>query len=171
MRREQGATLLVVLIMLVVLTLLGVAGMRMSTSSLQIVGNMQARKFTENIASQAIEDVMNSIAPFNSPTGTVTLRVQNPDGSDGTATAAAYTGAAPASTDFISLPTPSGVKVAVSKRVCQFSAPASGYSAVSTIAPEDNLWEFTVVVQDTFTNANSTMVQGTKIRQLAGSCS
>lgn len=165
MKRERGATLLVVLIMLVVLTLLGVAGMRMSTSSLQVVGNMQARKFTENVASQAIEDVMNSITPFTSPTGNVTLRTGGT-----TVTATAYTGTSPVSTDYVSLPAPAGVKVAVSKRVCQFSAPASGYSAVSTIAPEDDLWEFTVNVQDTFTGATSTMVQGAKIRMLAGSC-
>ena len=165
MRRQDGATLLVVLIMLVVLTLLGVAGMRMSTSSLQIVGNMQARKFTDNVASQAIEDVMNSIAPFNAPTGNVTLRTGGT-----TVSTPAYTGASPVAADYVNLPSPAGVKVAISKRVCQFSAPASGYSAVSTIAPEDNLWEFTVTVQDTFTNATSTMVQGTKIRQLSGSC-
>ena len=157
MRREQGATLLVVLIMLVVLTLLGVAGMRMSTSSLQVVGNMQARKFTENVASQSVEDVMNSINPFNAPTGPVTLRT-------GGTTVTANPGVA------VSLPSPAGVNVTVSGRTCVASAPASGYSAVSTIAPEDNLWEFSVTVNDTFTNATSTMVQGTKIRQLAGSC-
>jgi type IV pilus assembly protein PilX len=157
MRREQGATLLVVLVMLVVLTLLGVAGMRMSTSSLQVVGNMQARKFAENVASQSIEDVMNSINPFNAPTGPVTLRT-------GGTTVTANPGVA------VSLPSPAGVTVTVSSRTCIASAPASGYSAVSTIAPEDNLWEFNVTVNDTFTKATSTMVQGTKIRQLAGSC-
>jgi Tfp pilus assembly protein PilX len=157
MRREQGATLLVVLVMLVVLTLLGVAGMRMSTSSLQVVGNMQARKFAENVASQSIEDVMNSITPFNAPTGPVTLRTGGT-----TVTASPGVGA--------SLPSPAGVTVTVSSRTCIASAPASGYSAVSTIAPEDNLWEFNVTVNDTFTKATSTMVQGTKIRQLAGSC-
>jgi Tfp pilus assembly protein PilX len=157
MRREQGATLLVVLVMLVVLTLLGVAGMRMSSSSLQVVGNMQARKFAENVASQAVEDVMNSINPFNAPAGAVTLRT-------GATTVNASPGVG------VSLPSPAGVTVAVSARTCIASAPASGYSAVSTIAPEDNLWEFSVTVNDTFTKATSTMVQGTKIRQLAGSC-
>jgi hypothetical protein len=71
----------------------------------------------------------------------------------------------------VSLPSPTGVQVSVSARTCIYSAPASGYSAVSTIAPEDNLWEFSVTANDTFTKATSTMVQGAKIRQLAGSCS
>ena len=63
MRCERGATLLIVLVMLVVITLLAIAGMRMSNSSLQVVGNMQARKFAENVASQGVEDVLNSIGP------------------------------------------------------------------------------------------------------------
>lgn len=157
MMRQRGTTLIVVLVMLVVLTLLAVAGMRMSTSSLQIVGNMQARKFVDNVASQAIEDVMNSIAPFNSPTGAVTLR-------SGGSTVLANPGVA------VALPSPAGVMVTVGTRTCLFSAPASGYSAVQPIVPEDNLWEFTVSVTDNFTQATTTMGQGAKIRQLAGSC-
>lgn len=166
MKRQRGTTLIVVLVMLVVLTLLAVAGMRMSTSSLQIVGNMQARKFVDNIASQAVEDVMNSIVPFNAPTGAVTLR------SGGTTVSVNTTPllTAPTAATFASLPSPAGVKVAVYARNCLASSPASGYSAVQPIVPEDNLWEFSVLVKDDFTQATTMMVQGAKIRQLAGSC-
>lgn len=166
MMRQRGTTLVVVLVMLVVLTLLAVAGMRMSTSSLQIVGNMQARKFVDNIASQAVEDVMNSIAPFNAPNGPVTLR------SGGTTVTVNTTPllTAPTAATFVSLPSPAGVKVAVYARNCLASSPASGYSAVQPIVPEDNLWEFSVFVKDDFTQATTSMVQGAKIRQLAGSC-
>jgi type II secretory pathway component PulK len=166
MMRQRGTTLIVVLVMLVVLTLLAVAGMRMSTSSLQIVGNMQARKFVDNIASQAVEDVMNSIVPFNAPTGPVTLR------SGGTTVSVNTTplGTATTAATFASLPSPAGVKVAVYARNCLASTPAAGYSAVQPIVPEDNLWEFSVLVKDDFTQATTMMVQGAKIRQLAGSC-
>jgi hypothetical protein len=41
---------------------------------------------------------------------------------------------------------------------------------VSAIAPEDNHWEFDITVTDSFTGARAKMVQGVKIRQLAGSC-
>lgn len=140
-KRETGATLLVVLVMLVVLTLLGIAGIKMSSSSLLAVGNLQARKFTENYASQAIEQVMNGIAPFNSPDSAFT-----------------FTGA------------PAGLTIVVSNRTCLFSAPASGYSAVSALAPEDDLWEFRVRVTDTFTGAQTIMWEGAKIRMLNGSC-
>jgi hypothetical protein len=143
--------------MLVVLTLLAVAGMRMSNSSLQVVGNMQARRFVDNVAAQAVEDVLNSIAPFNTPTGGVTLR-------SGGTTVIANPGVA------VSLPSPAGIQVTVSSRACLFSAAAPNNSLVQPIVPEDNLWEFTVSVTDSFTQATTTMGQGTKIRQLAGSC-
>jgi len=141
MKRQQGATLLVVLVMLVVITLLGIASIRISGSNLLVVGNMQSRKFVENYALQAIEQVMNSIAPFNAPTSPVAVTA------------------------------PAGLTVTVSNRTCTFSAPAPGTSAVSAIAPEDNNWEFSVSVTDSFTGARTTMVQGVKIRQLAGACS
>jgi Tfp pilus assembly protein PilX len=157
MRRQAGTTLLVVLIMLVALTLLAITGMRMGSTSLQVVGNMQARRFVDNIAQQSVEDVMNSIVPFNSPNGAVTLRTPG-----GNVPAAAGT--------WVSLTSPAGVDVRVSARTCLATAPASGYSAVSTIAPEDNLWQYSVDVRDNFTKSTSSTVQGTKIRQLFGSC-
>ena len=141
MKRQHGMTLLVVLVMLVVITLLGIASIRISGSNLLVVGNMQSRKLVENYGLQAIEQVMNSIAPFNAPTSAVAVTV------------------------------PAGLAVSVSNRTCTFSAPAPGTSAVSTIAPEDNNWEFSVTVTDSFTGARTSMVQGVKIRQLAGACS
>jgi len=146
-RRQEGTTLLVVLVMLVVITLLGIASIRMSNSSLLVVGNLQAKRFVEGWALQAIEQVMSSIVPFNNPGAAVAIT--KPDG-DATL--------------------PAGIAIAVSNRTCLFSAPASGYSAVFALAPEDNLWEFQVTVNDSFTGARSVMVQGAKIRQLAGSC-
>lgn len=141
MRRERGTTLLVVLVMLVVITLLGIAGIRMSSSSLLIVGNLQARKFVENYGQQTVEQMMSAASYYNSPQTGPTLSL------------------------------PSGLTVAVGDRVCLYSAPASGYSAVAAITPEDNTWEFFVRVTDSFTGAKTNMVQGVKIRQLSGSCS
>jgi hypothetical protein len=140
-RRQRGTTLLVVLVMLVVITLLGIASIRMSSSSLLVVGNMQARRFVENHALQSIEQVMNSAAPFSSPTANQTFTL------------------------------PAGLEILYGDRQCTHSAPASGYSAVSTIAPEDNNWEFWIQIDDTFTGAKTRMVQGVRSRQLNGSCS
>jgi Tfp pilus assembly protein PilX len=154
--RQSGTTLVIVLIMLVVVTLLGVASMRISNSSLQVVGNMQARKFVENWSFQAIEQTMNSIAPYASSTAALT-----PITSSTTAS-----GTDP----FVIYGVPNGVTITVGPRTCIYTTVAAGYSAVSTIAPEDNLWEFRVTVTDNFTKATTAMVQGVKIRQLFNSC-
>lgn len=152
-QRQSGTTLVIVLIMLVVVTLLGVASMRISNSSLTVVGNMQARKFAENWSLQAIEQTVNSIVPFNTPATTLTAST-----------------AASGSDPFKIYGVPNGVAITVGARTCLNSAAATGYSAVSTIAPEDNLWEFRVTVVDNFTKASASMTQGVKIRQLNGSC-
>ena len=151
--RQGGTTLVIVLIMLVVITLLGVASMRISNSSLLVVGNMQARKFVENWSFQAIEQAMNSAAPYNTPATPLTSST-TASGTD----------------PFVIYGVPNGVTITVGPRTCVFSAAAAGYSAVSTIAPEDNLWEFRVTVTDDFTKATTAMTQGVKIRQLSGSC-
>lgn len=139
-KKQQGMTLLIALAMLVVITIMGVSAIRMTGSSLLVVGNMQWRKSAENQAMLAIEQTMNSVVPFYAPTSTV-----------------AFTA-------------PAGYTVTIGNRTCLRSTPASGYSALSAVAPEDNYWEFNVTVNDTITGAQTAMTQGAKVRQLAGSC-
>lgn len=139
-RSQSGMTLLIALAMLVVITLLGVSAIRMTSSSMLVVGNMQWKRTAENIGMMAIEQTMNSSSPFANPTAPVTFSA------------------------------PAGYTVAIGNRSCLRSTPASGYSALSAVAPEENIWEFTISVTDTITGARSSMVQGAKIRQLAGSC-
>jgi hypothetical protein len=62
--RQRGATLIVSLIMLVVLTLFAVSAINLSSINLRIVGNMQAQKTMELVAQDAIERVMSSPAHF-----------------------------------------------------------------------------------------------------------
>jgi len=138
---QSGMTLLIALAMLVVITILGISAVRMTSSSMLVVGNMQWKQSAENVAKLAIEQTMNSSAPFANPTAPVTFSA------------------------------PAGYNVTIGNRNCLRSTPASGYSALSAVAPEENIWEFTISVNDTITGAQSSMVQGAKIRQLAGSCS
>src|SRR5258706_15433739 len=116
--RESGTTLLIVLIMLVVITLLGIASIRISGSSLMVVGNMQARKFAENWTLQAIEQRMNSITPFNTP-GTQILSTTTASGTNA----------------FLIYGVPNGVHLTVAARTSLFSSPASGHGAVPPLAP------------------------------------
>lgn len=160
--RERGMSLLVVLVMLVVLTLFAVSAINLSTSNLKVVGNMQARQSNESVALQAIESVISSVTPFVTPTAATTFA---PVGGTITST----TPNTPTAGD-TTLLTSTGYTVVVGKRACLFNAPATGYSAVIAIAPEDNHWDFLVTVTDNLTGARSVMHQGVKIRMLAGNC-
>ena len=60
--REQGATLVVVLIMLVILTLFAIDAVNLSSANLKVIGNMQARKASEVAGIYGIEDTMSSVA-------------------------------------------------------------------------------------------------------------
>src|SRR5512140_1791526 len=58
MRNQKGATLLIGLIMLVLLTLMAVTSFNLGKSNLQIVGNMQFRAETERAAEEAVESAI-----------------------------------------------------------------------------------------------------------------
>ena len=61
LRRQRGATLLVGMIMLVVLTLLVVFAIRSSNTGLQVAGNMQAQVESTGAAQKAIETLIEEI--------------------------------------------------------------------------------------------------------------
>jgi len=138
---ERGATLVVTLIMLVIMTLFAIAAVNLSGSNLKVIGNMQARTASESAAHWAIEDTLSSINWFSA--GYATER---------------------------SVTAPNGLTAQVKARSCKFALAATGYSAVQPIVPEDTVWEFKVEVTDPLTNAKAAMWQGTKIRMLAGNC-
>lgn len=65
--QQHGATLLVSLIMLVLMTLLAVTSFNLGKSSLQIVGNMQHRNEALAAAQEAIEEAISTTRLFESP--------------------------------------------------------------------------------------------------------
>lgn len=139
-RRQRGATLLIAMIMLVLLTLFVVSAINISNTNMKIVGNMAARKSSENTAQLAIEQILNSMTAFNSPTSTVTVSA------------------------------PTGVTVTVGNRVCLRADVAAGTSAAVALAPEDTYWDIPVTVTDSIAGTKTVMHQGVKIRMLAGNC-
>jgi len=56
--RERGATLIITLIMLVLLTMFAVSAITLSSSTSRIVGNMQAKKTTDAIAQRVVDQVI-----------------------------------------------------------------------------------------------------------------
>lgn len=60
LRRQRGATLVIALIMLVLLTLFAVSSLNTSTTNLKVVGNMQSKNEALNAAQEAIETVLST---------------------------------------------------------------------------------------------------------------
>jgi len=139
-RRQQGATLLVGLIMLVVLTLLVVSGIRTSNANLKIVGNVQARDEAAAQAQQALEDVLSDVNNFYTPAPRTRTVDADGDGS------AEYT-------------------VVVSAPECLKLVTVDGYSIdFADSAPRDSYWDVAVQVTDNRTGATATAHQGVKVR-------
>ena len=65
--KQRGATLLVGLIMLVLLTLLAVSAINISTVNLHITGNIQAQVEAAAAVQQEIEGIIDNINNFNNP--------------------------------------------------------------------------------------------------------
>ncbi|HEY5899154.1 MAG TPA: PilX N-terminal domain-containing pilus assembly protein [Burkholderiales bacterium] len=149
-RQQQGATLVIVLIMLVLMTLFVVSMVRLSNTNMRVVGNMQTQRSLEAAAQQAIEDKISTITFFND--------------------AIAGTGTWPTATTQITV-TVNSFNVTMKRPKCIYYQPAEGYSATSAISPEDTQWEIETAVDDSaVTGAKATVVQGVKMRLTAGSC-
>jgi hypothetical protein len=69
--RERGATLIVTLIMLIMLTLFAISAMNTSTTNLQVVGNMQMRSEALASTQQAIETAISTTAFVDTPTNAI----------------------------------------------------------------------------------------------------
>jgi len=137
---QQGAVLIISLILLLAMTLLGVASINSSSVSLKIVGNLQSQKNAEETVLEGIEIVLGSAANFTS-----------------------------AGQGINSVTTSTGENVTIEWVRCRSSEPAQGYSASMALVPEDNTWQ----VRGNYRNnegAWSTVEQGVRMRQLAGSC-
>ncbi|HUP29610.1 MAG TPA: PilX N-terminal domain-containing pilus assembly protein [Usitatibacter sp.] len=69
--RQQGATLMIALIMLIMLTLFAVSAMNTSTTNLRVVGNMQAQAEALASSQSAIEAVISTTAFTTTPANAI----------------------------------------------------------------------------------------------------
>ena len=152
MKRQRGATLLVTLIMLVVLTLFAVTAFNLSSVNLKIVGNFQQFRSTEATVQQAIETVISSVS-FFSTTADTNICV------NGTGTTQATCAAS------------GGHWVLVNRPQCFYAAAAKGYTKkIGELSPEDTSWDVRASYTDATTKAAAAIVQGVGVRLLAGNC-
>ena len=139
---QQGSTLLVSLIFLVVITLFGVSAINTSNLNLRIAANTQFQQQALAAAQLGIEKALGSVATFTTPSvQAITLDVNKDGVTDYTAT--------------------------VSAASCLSSKAASGYSAeycATGACPNDTNWELVSTVNDSVTGAKVTVRQGVKVR-------
>lgn len=65
---QQGAVLVVALIMLLLVTLMAVSGFNLTQTNLQVVQNMQSRELAVHAAGSALEEAISSTKIVSSPT-------------------------------------------------------------------------------------------------------
>jgi Tfp pilus assembly protein PilX len=134
--RQQGATLVVSLIMLVVLTLLVVSAILIGNTNLKSVGNLQSRNEATAAAQQAIEQILGDVNNFYTLTNhTIAI------------------GGVP------------GFTVTVFAPVCLKLAPEEGYSVeFAESAPKITYWDIKADVTDNKTGAHVVIHQGAKVK-------
>lgn len=143
-KKQTGTTLVVSLLMLIVLTLLAVTAINTTIMDLRIARNMQAKQETEAAAQEAIEQVISSIANFNTPT-------------DQTITVNGLTVA-------VAAPQCLGERPALGYSATWGLAPQDTHWEVAASASDNNL------TPAARTGARTTIHQGIEIRLPAGSC-
>jgi Tfp pilus assembly protein PilX len=162
---QRGMTLVIVLIMLVMITLFVVTMVRLTSTNASVVGNMQAQKVVETEAQQAIEIAVNKFEFFNDALNNQNAWPSTASYIDATTLWSTY---APSGAGTAAPNTQSTIKVF--RPQCVYAAPASGYSALSTVSPQDSTWDIKITAEDGTTGATSEMHQGIKMRLPAGSC-
>jgi hypothetical protein len=173
MRAQVGATLVIALIMLVLITLLAVSSLSTTNMSLRVVGNMQARGEALHAAQQAIETVISTpqfIAnPANAvlnPCGAANTLCTDLNG-DGTPEYITRLNPAPSCVSVkpikVSELSPSSAEdlgcLAVQARQSGAAAIASGNSLCA-----GTVWEITAETRSTFSRTKVTVTQGVAVR-------
>jgi hypothetical protein len=169
--QQHGATLLVSLIMLVLITLLAVISFKLGKGNLQIVGNMQQRNQAQSVAQGAIEQIISSAQFTTTPTNAIT----NPCG--GVANTACVDIDGDAVTDVTVAVTPTCVSTQILPvNALDFNNPedvgclvGAGQDfgvvggATNNSLCASTLWDIQAVATDPLNNAQFTVHQGTAV--------
>jgi hypothetical protein len=163
---EKGMTMLIALVMLIVITLFVVSMVRLGNINAMIVGNMQAQKAVEAEAQQVVEVAVNSYQFFKDAiegTGSWSIpsTAQITD-------AALWTNYKPLAAT--SAPARQADAIDILRPQCLYYEPATGYSALSGVAPQDTFWDVAVTASDSRTGASAEIHQGIQMRLPAGNC-
>lgn len=146
---QRGATLVVGLIMLVLITLVVTSAFLLSTGNLRSVGNMQFRNEAVAAANAATEEVLNSLLTGGStvapPEQVIQVDINNDGKTDYTVTIAAP------------------VCVRASKAAPGYSSSLSLGKTMSTTSFWNTVWDIQADVNDGATSARVTVRQGVRV--------
>lgn len=172
---QQGATLLISLVMLVLLTLFAISALNMSTTNLSIVGNMQARMEAQAAGMQAIEQVMSSAANFLNPLQQyIDVDINNDGAKEYTVDVAkpsCFSSKSLTNADLIPAP-PATISAKDQNCISSIQDPGTGVFVANAASAQawcyDQKWEITATVTDGLTGAQVKQHQGAALRVPAG---
>jgi Tfp pilus assembly protein PilX len=140
MRPQRGATLVIALILLVILTLFGISAISTGVVNLRITRNTQMAAEQQAAAQRVIDTQISALSTFTAPAAIA-------------ATAIDATGGG--TTYLVSLDLPD----------CVYIKAAPGYSyALAPQAPKDTTWRLVARATDSGSGAQVVVTQGVKVR-------
>ncbi len=173
LRRQQGVTLVVALVMLVLLTLLALTSFNLGKSNLQVVSNMQQRDEGIAAAREVIEETVSNTRFFVSPANALA----SPCGAANTRCVDSNGDGVPDVTVALS-PPPTCVKAQAVKNSdldlanaedagCSVGA-AQNFGVAGAVTGNsecaNSVWEINAVATDNATQASVTVTQGVAVR-------
>jgi Tfp pilus assembly protein PilX len=172
---QRGATLLISLVMLVLLTLFAISAINLSSTNLSIVGNMQARMEAQAAGMQAIEQVMSSAANFLTPAEQyIDVDINNDGTSDFTAHVerpSCFSSKSLTNAELIPAP-PATISAKDQNCISSVQDPGTGVFIANAPSSQswcyDQKWEVTATVNDGHTGAQVKQHQGASLRVPAG---
>ena len=141
---QRGATLLVAMVMLVLLTLMVSSAFTLSTTNLKAVNNMQMREEAMAAANSAIELVISSAFTTTPAAQDINIDLNNNGSTDYTVNVA--------------------VPQCVSYTLAESASESSVTLGVMSDKTWDTLWDITATVNDAASGTNLTMRQGVLVR-------
>jgi Tfp pilus assembly protein PilX len=164
--RQQGATLVVALVMLVLMTLLAISAINLSTGNLKMIGNMQYQQEATSAAQAAINQVLSKAIHFTKPSSTPEQIAVNVNGQSYTVqvTEPCLRSAAVITIkELSSLPPAEALRCRTSSAVVNSGLlgqnPGGMPSDCSRV-----VWELKATVDDPTTNARAELVEGASIK-------
>jgi hypothetical protein len=159
-QRQQGITLFVALVLLVMVTLLAVSSFRVSNTNLKVVSSMQGRNEAVAAAQAAVEQVNSTSTITTNPTGTAATPIAVD--LDGNGVAEYTVNFSPAPTCLRSRETPTITLDPFNPN--DKGCFGSGKYGGSTSDCADTIWEVAATTKDSVTSAETTVRQGVSIR-------